>query len=446
MLAHSPNIRMDAVRSPPKAQPLHLTRNVGGCLLNAGTETLGYYSEQARSDVHIDIAIAAAEYEQRAVNSHHAATLVAIHSVLDEARYSPEMFVGDHAARFNREDIEFAERAAIADLAVRLSLSENTVRAHEHQAITMIGRTPLSWQKFRWGKVSPANARTVSELAASLPDGDDRVLAAFDAAVAGPAARLAPARFRAHARKLREQIGADTAAERHESEASKRRVIFEPDIDGMAWISAYLPAAVATAAMTLLDAEALRLSAALGETRTTQQLRADVLGDMITGASSSGGSVAVRVGVLIPMLTLLGQSEMPASLDGYGPIDAETARKMAGDASSIYRILTDPVTGAILDIDQSTKHMPTGLRRMRQLIDQTCTFPGCGKRAVNCDLDHTIDRQFGGRTALMNLSHLCRNHHRGKHMTKWTITQDDTGRIEWTSPTGYVVAPDPPPF
>jgi hypothetical protein len=137
---------------------------------------------------------------------------------------------------------------------------------------------------------------------------------------------------------------------------------------------------------------------------------------------------------------------MPASLEGYGPIDAETARRLAGDATSIYRILTDPVTGAILDIDQPTKHIPGGLRRMRQLIDQTCTFPGCGKRAVNCDLDHTIDRQFGGQTTLMNLSHLCRNHHRDKHNTKWTITQDSAGRIEWTSPTGHVASPDPPPF
>jgi len=410
-------------------------------------EALGYYSDQARSDVRIDTAIAAAEYEQHAVNFHHAATLVAIHSVLDEARYSPEVFVGDHASPFNREDIEFAERAAIADLAVRLSLSENTVRAHEHQAVTMIGRTPITWQKFRWGEVSPANARTVSELAASLPDGDSALFASFDTAVAEHATRRAPARFRAYARKLREQIVADTAAERHESELSRRRVLFEPDIDGMAWLSAYLPAEVATKAMTFLDAEALRLSTVPGETRTRPQLRADALGDLINGSTGTGtGSVAVRVGVLVPMLTLLGHSEMPASLDGYGPIDAETARKMAGDATSIYRLLTDPVSGAILDIDQPTKHIPTGLRRMRQLIDQTCTFPGCGKRAVNCDLDHTIDRQFGGRTTLMNLSHLCRNHHRDKHLTRWTITQDETGRIEWRSPTGYIAAPDPPPF
>jgi hypothetical protein len=408
-------------------------------------EALAYSADQARADVRIDSALAAAEYEQRAVNSHHAATLVAIHSVLAEARVSPEVFVGDHASRFNRDHVEFAERAAIADLAVRLALSENTIRAHEQQADTMIGRTPVAWQKFRWGDISPANARTIAEFAASLPDDDTEAIAAFDAAIAERATTLAPARFRVFARRKREQIVADTAAERHEAKLSERRVVFEPDLDGMAWISAYLPAEIATSAMSLVDAAALKRSANADETRTLPQLRADIFGEWITGVGNSA-PVGVRVGVLIPMLTLLGLSEMPASLEGYGPIDAETARGLAGDATSIYRILTDPVSGAILDIDSPAKHIPAGLRRMRQMIDETCVFSGCGRHAINCDLDHTIDRQFGGRTTLSNLSHLCRNHHRDKHMTKWTMTQDSTGQITWTSPTGYVVAPDPPPF
>jgi hypothetical protein len=102
----------------------------------------------------------------------------------------------------------------------------------------------------------------------------------------------------------------------------------------------------------------------LGEIRTMPQLRADVFGDLLTGVSASG-PVAVQVGVLIPMLTLLGQSEMPASLEGYGPTDGETARTMAAGANSIYRILTDPVTGAILDIDLPTKYIPE-------------VFGGCG--------------------------------------------------------------------
>jgi acyl transferase domain-containing protein len=211
VLASSPDIRMDAVRQPVKGQPLHLTGNVGGYLLFTGVERLGYYSDQARSEVRIDTALAATEYERRAVNSHHAATLVAIHSVLDEARFSPDLFVGGRASRADRDDVEFSERAAIADLAVRLARSENTIRAHEHQAVTMIARTPITRQKFRWGEVTAANARRAAE----------------------HATRPAPERFRASARKLREQLVSDTAAERHDSQLSQRRIVFEPDIDGM---------------------------------------------------------------------------------------------------------------------------------------------------------------------------------------------------------------------
>lgn len=408
-------------------------------------EAADQLTDHSRSDVRLDSALAAAEYEQRAMHAHHAGTVAAVHTVLEEARYSPEVFVGGSASRSNRDDVEFAERAAVADLAVRLAVSENTIRAHEHQAVTMIARTPQVWERFRWGDVSPANARTVAEFAASLPDGDATVHAAFDVEIVELAVRLAPARLRPVARKLREKLVAETAEERHASALDSRRVITEPALDGMGWLSAFLPAEVMTAAVDRLDAEALTMSANPDETRTMDQLRADILSDWLTGAHSSA-PIGVRLGVMVPMLTLLGLSEAPATLEGYGPIDAATARRLASGATSIYRLLTDPVSGAVLDIDQPTKYIPQGVRRMRQVIDQTCTFPGCGRAAVRCDLDHTVDRQFGGRTTVMNLSHLCRKHHRVKHNTRWTITQDATGRIIWTSPTGHVADPDPPPF
>jgi hypothetical protein len=86
------------------------------------------------------------------------------------------------------------------------------------------------------------------------------------------------------------------------------------------------------------------------------------------------------------------------------------------------------------------------MKRWLQVRDQVCTFPGCGHAARRCDLDHTIDRQFGGTTRADNLSHLCRKHHRTKHLTDWRVTQARDGAVEWRSPTGLVRAADPPPF
>ena len=59
------------------------------------------------------------------------------------------------------------------------------------------------------------------------------------------------------------------------------------------------------------------------------------------------------------------------------------------------------------------------------------------------DVDHTIDRQYGGPTATGNLAHVCRRHHTLKHHSPWTVTQRAGGVLEWTSPTGRVY-PDHP--
>lgn len=86
------------------------------------------------------------------------------------------------------------------------------------------------------------------------------------------------------------------------------------------------------------------------------------------------------------------------------------------------------------------------MKRWLQLRYPTCTFVGCGRKAANCDLDHTIDRQYGGTTKVSNLAPLCRKHHRAKHLTRWHVTQAEDGTIEWISPTGYRRTADPPPF
>ena len=51
-----------------------------------------------------------------------------------------------------------------------------------------------------------------------------------------------PRRFRAKARTWRERHHPESIEKRHASGAADRRVEYAPDRDGMAWLSAYLPA------------------------------------------------------------------------------------------------------------------------------------------------------------------------------------------------------------
>jgi hypothetical protein len=47
--------------------------------------------------------------------------------------------------------------------------------------------------------------------------------------------------------------------------------------------------------------------------------------------------------VTVPVLSLLGATEEPAMLDGYGPIPASLARDLVAEgAESFHRVLTDP--------------------------------------------------------------------------------------------------------
>ena len=397
----------------------------------------------------LEFAIARAEFAQLCVNKDAALQWDAILATLQEAREHPELFLGDALHHVATDGVDFAERAAVADLAVRLRVSENMIRVQAMRAADLRGRAPLVWAWFCEGEVSVGNATVVAEVAATLPF---QVCGQFDAAVVEAARTLSTPRFREKARRVREQLHPHTLTERHTAAREERRVWVEADRDGMCWLSAYLPAEVGVQAMARLDAAAASLAAAPDESRTLAQLRADIMGDLLTSAGRADASpvgvpaVGVTVAVTVPVLTLLGVEELPATLDGYGPIDPDTARRLAAHAPTFQRILTHPITGTVLDIDQSSYRVPADLKRWTQLRDQHCTFPGCGRPAKQCDLDHTTAWAHGGTTRATNLAHLCRHHHRLKHESRWTVTRQPTGTTTWTTPTGHTHTTDPPPF
>jgi len=400
--------------------------------------------DPAHADVRVEFGIARAEVALEFSNRATAEHWAAIADTLDEAREHPEVFVFPASELKEPERIEFSVRAAVADLAVRLGVSEGSVRSHDANVHTLRTRMPRLWGEFRDGRILPANARTAAELAFTLPGGPD-VSARFDAELAGPAEQLAPAPFRARARALRDRLCADSLAERAAAARATRGVWLEDDIDGMSWLSLRLPAATAHRAYAGIDAAARALLTVDDEERTLAQLRADIAADLLTGEGSTA-RVGVSVAVTVPVLTLLGRSEEPGTLDGYGPIDAQTARELAALAPSFTRLLVHPVSSAILDVDRTTYRVPADLKKWLAVRDRTCVFPGCGRPASGSDIDHTLAREHGGPTRANNLAHLCRHHHRLKHQTRWRLQQSADQKLTWTSPTGNVRASDPPPF
>jgi hypothetical protein len=177
------------------------------------------------------------------------------------------------------------------------------------------------------------------------------------------------------------------------------------------------------------------------DTRTLAQLRADIATDLLLTAGpqdcvAGSGLAAIRatVQITIPVLTMTGASHEPCLLAGYGPIDPDTARALAAGNPGWERVMTSPVTGAVLAVD---RYRPSpALDRFLAARDEHCRFPGCRRPVWRCDIDHTIDHAHGGPTCHHNLAHLCRSHHTVKHHTAWTVQQTAPGVLVWTSPTG----------
>ncbi len=181
--------------------------------------------------------------------------------------------------------------------------------------------------------------------------------------------------------------------------------------------------------------------------RSIDQLRVDILTDLLlTGGPAAHGdgldAVLARVQVTIPVLTLAGVGSQPALLEGHGPIDPDTARRMAAGAPGWDRVMTHPHTGEVLATDRYRPH--AALDRFLKARDERCRAPGCRRPVHRCDIDHTLDAAKGGPTCPENNCHFCRRHHTLKHATAWTVRQLGGGVIEWTSPTGHIYRDRPP--
>ncbi|MDX3224456.1 TIGR04222 domain-containing membrane protein [Streptomyces sp. ME19-01-6] len=148
---------------------------------------------------------------------------------------------------------------------------------------------------------------------------------------------------------------------------------------------------------------------------------------------------------------LIGESEEPARLKGYGPITAGQAREIAFAKGTIWRrLIIEPKTGMLVKTDLTTYKPTAETERHVIARDGRCTFPSCQMPAHRCDLDHIqpfsrYTPQAGGQTVPENLGPLCRRHHLMKtRHPGWRVTRDaDTGITTWTAPTGHTYTNPP---
>lgn len=353
---------------------------------------------------------------------------------------------------------DMALRSIAADIGGVLRVTDRTVQQRIGEAREIVECYPATLTAWEEGRNTRGHVRVITDAGSALVGASSARRAEFEAAAIERCMDDTPNRVRSEVEILAARMAERTFAERHQAASADRRVRLVPGREGMCDVVATVPTALGDGILDRLTAQAQVIidSRTPGEddARTLDQMRADICADLLltggpavdpTGtpdAPGSLGAIRAQVQVIVPALTLLGADDGPADLVGRSPIDAETARCLAGDAPSLTRILTDPVDGAVIAVDRYRPAIPQ--RRFLRARDQHCRFPGCRRAAIRCEIDHTIDAAQGGPTALWNLAHLCQRHHSMKQFTRWRVRQTAGGVLEWTSPTGRTYREDAP--
>lgn len=147
-------------------------------------------------------------------------------------------------------------------------------------------------------------------------------------------------------------------------------------------------------------------------------------------------SIRAHVDLVIDLATLLALRDGAAELHGAGPIPPEVVRELLADAT-MRRIIADPLTGHQLDYGRRVYAVPQRLREFVIARDRTCRFPGCGRRASTCQIDHAQAWSDGGETSPGNVGALCTRHHQLKTHGGWDVeVSEPTGACTWRSPQG----------
>jgi len=320
-------------------------------------------------------------------------------------------FVHDYAGAHEHPELlrdypTHARDSAYAEIALALGIAPRTSDSRVGEAIDLVERLPEVVAALRAGRITLPKARAILHETLNLPH---EQLTCVQAEILPIAAGLTPGNLRRAVRRLVEKFDAEAVATRRLAVRSDRWVQLWDLPDGMAQLTAKLPAEKAAEMFGVIDAFAHSATDPADE-RNIDQLRADALHDLICRPLGAADRIRYEIRVLIP-----------------------------ADSTS-----AESVTAAVLDLGGHRYRPGHRLAEYIRARDQHCRWPGCRQPAHRADIDHTIPFDAGGRTVRSNLALLCRKHHRIKQLPGWSCEQNTAGVLDFTSPAGRTYRTRPP--
>jgi hypothetical protein len=396
------------------------------------------------------------------------------------------------------------ERRDWAEVEIAFALGWSAVAAGVQLSLAhdMIARLPAVFAALQRGGIDMPRARVVCDAVVGL---DEAVARRVVDEIIDEAPGLTTGQLRARLRRL--VIAADpaAAAARAAEKVAGRRIEARLTDDSLGELHGYdLPPHRVAAAMERLTAIAVA-ARNCGDSRGVDRLRADAFLDLLIGdgvaaggpithdrfcaradhdhghadqhvpdpwlrrAASGDGSPlgpthappphaprggcgalpAPRRGaveVQVPLATLMGLSENPGELAGFGPVVADIARQVAAQqADATWRFSITNTLGEVIHHGTTRRRPTAATAAFVRARNRTCVAPGCRRAARSCDLDHTTAWADGGASDPGNVAPLCRRHHRFKHAPGTDLISFAPGVYGWTTPAGlqYVTRPEP---
>jgi hypothetical protein len=204
-----------------------------------------------------------------------------------------------------------------------------------------------------------------------------------------------------------------------------------PSSGGRVYLSGHLDAVGGETVHAALEA-VMNGHRPAGDRRSHAERQGDALVELCRQLLASGTLPTVRgerpqVRVTIDLVALCaerGVGELPFA----GPITAETARRLACDAS-VVRLITGPA-GLPMDVGRAQRTAPASIRRAVEARDGHCVFTGCTAPAAWCDIHHEIHWAYGGVTSCDNGALICERHHTAVHEGGFRVIRDP-GTAVW---------------
>ena len=378
--------------------------------------------------------------------------------VASSAPVVEELLVLDPRPGHDDERVIRIEDAAREEIAAALRWSTAAAHARIDQARLLAGPLAETAAALAAGELSLGHvgiiadgARRLGHRWSSVPE--ER--AAFTEACVRLQQRVLPTARRGTLSMTRRAVNRAVIAVDSDGESRRRKdarctrdVYLIDELDGISTIVARLATEQAHALMARVRAA----SPLQEESASEGERRADALVSLVLRDGGDQGSAsAVRLDVVVGLDQLVGDDPNGAvELRGGGSVSMGMLCALLADpdtTATMRRLIIEPHSGHLLDVGRRTYEVPRRLREYVAMRDRSCRFPGCGRRADRCQIDHALAWEDGGATSPANLGALCVRHHQLKTFGGWEIAESrPDGSCTWASPGGRRYDHDPPPF